>query len=89
MPISSTLELLGGAVLMAAALLDVFLTVLYARAGTGILSPFVTRGAWRLFRVVARAFGRRGALVLSVVRTRGRGVADLLLGVPVDPGRPR
>ena len=25
----------------------------------------MTRGAWRLFRVVARAFGRRGALVLS------------------------
>lgn len=65
MPISSTLELSGGAVLMAAALLDVFVTVLYARAGTGILSPLVTRGVWRLFRVVARAFGGRGGLVLS------------------------
>jgi hypothetical protein len=66
MPISSTLELLGGAIVMAAALLDVFLTVLYARAGTGVLSPFVTRGAWRLFRVVARAFGFRRGLVLSL-----------------------
>ena len=66
MPISPTVELSAGAVLMASALLDVFVTVLYARAGTGILSPFVTRGAWRLFRVVARAFGRRAGLVLAL-----------------------
>jgi hypothetical protein len=65
-PISSTLEVSVGAVVMAAALVDVFLTVLYARAGTGIVSPFVTRGVWRMFRVVARAFGRRGGLVLSL-----------------------
>jgi len=65
-PVPSKLELSGGAILMAAALLDVFITVLYARAGTGILSPVVTRGAWRLFRVVARGFGRRRALVLSL-----------------------
>lgn len=65
-PISSRLELSAGALVMAAALLDVFLTMLYARAGTGILSPFVTRGAWRLFRVVSSPFGRRRALVLSL-----------------------
>ncbi|HEX6010569.1 MAG TPA: hypothetical protein VFY87_01945 [Geminicoccaceae bacterium] len=41
-----------GAVLMLAVLLDVFLTVLYARVGTGILSPKLARLTWRLFRLL-------------------------------------
>lgn len=41
---SSALQVSSGALLMLFALLDVFLTVLYARAGTGILSRFTC--AW-------------------------------------------
>jgi hypothetical protein len=43
-----------GALLIVLALLDVFLTVLYARLGTGIISDRLARGMWWLFRVVAR-----------------------------------
>jgi hypothetical protein len=46
------LEQVFGAVLMLAVLLDVFLTVLYARVGTGILSPKLARLTWRLFRLL-------------------------------------
>lgn len=41
---SSVLQACRGALLMLFALLDVFLTVLYGRAGTGILSRFTC--AW-------------------------------------------
>jgi len=37
---------------LAITLLDVFLTVLYARAGSGILAPRLARGVWRLFRAL-------------------------------------
>ena len=39
-----------GALLVLATLLDVFLTVLYARLGTSILSRRLARGTWLLFR---------------------------------------
>src|SRR4051812_2232530 len=41
------LEPLAGGIVLAITLLDVFLTVLYARAGTGILAPLLARGVWR------------------------------------------
>jgi len=63
---STLVEISCGAVLMGMALLDVFLTVLYARAGTGILSPFVTTGTWRLFRAVARRSGSHAPTILSM-----------------------
>jgi hypothetical protein len=44
------LEPLAGGIVLAITLLDVFLTVLYARAGTGILAPWLARGVWRVFR---------------------------------------
>jgi hypothetical protein len=56
------LEPLAGAILLAITLADVFLTVLYARAGTGILAPRLARGVWRVFRALA---GRRHAGILS------------------------
>jgi hypothetical protein len=37
-------------------LLDVFLTVLYARMGSGLISPYLARTVWQGFRVVARSF---------------------------------
>jgi hypothetical protein len=55
----------AGALLLGLTLLDVFLTVLYARAGHSIFSGWVARGVWRLFRLIARGAGRHGGTVLS------------------------
>jgi hypothetical protein len=44
------LEPLAGGIVLAITLLDVFLTVLYARAGTGLLAPRLARLVWRIFR---------------------------------------
>jgi hypothetical protein len=46
------LEQVFGALLMLAILLDVFLTVLYARVGAGIVSHKLARLTWRLFRLL-------------------------------------
>lgn len=48
-------------------LADIFLTVLYARAGTGLIAPHWSRLIWALLRAVAAPFGRRRGEVLSVV----------------------
>lgn len=45
------LEQIAGGVLMLVILADVFLTVLYARVGTGILSAKLSRFTWQLFRL--------------------------------------
>ena len=50
--------------IMLLVLADVFVTVLYARAETGLLAPRVGRLVWRAFRAVGRASGRP-AQVLS------------------------
>jgi len=55
------LEPLAGAIVLAITLLDVFLTVLYARAGTGLLAPRLARGVWRVFRALSR--GRRPGIL--------------------------
>jgi hypothetical protein len=60
-----TLEQLGGAALILLFLVDVFLTVLYARAGTGLLAPYWNRMIWILLRAVSELFGRRRGVVLS------------------------
>lgn len=60
------LEQIAGVVLVAAVVLDVFLTVLYARIGgrgvarfgTGVISEGIARLTWRGFRKVAPVFGR-------------------------------
>jgi hypothetical protein len=62
----SVLQVSSGALLMLFALLDVFLTVLYARAGTGIFSRFVCAWEWRLLRGMAKLLGRRAQLFLSL-----------------------
>jgi hypothetical protein len=56
------LEPLLGGIVIAVTLADVFLTVLYARAGTGLLAPRLARGIWRVFRTLA---GRSHASVLN------------------------
>jgi hypothetical protein len=54
-----------GVLLMAVVLADVFLTVLYARIGTGIIGDRLARLVWQLFRAVASPLGRRRDAVLS------------------------
>ena len=56
------LEPLAGGIVLAITLLDVFLTVLYARAGTGLLAPRLARGVWRVFRGLS---GGRHAGILT------------------------
>lgn len=50
---------------MVVTLLDIFLTVLYARAGTALFSPVLSRSIWLVFRLVSRPFGRNRGRVLS------------------------
>jgi hypothetical protein len=59
------LELVAGAVLVLLVIADVFLTVLYARIGAGILSPKLARGTWWLFARLARAARSHHDTVLS------------------------
>jgi hypothetical protein len=54
-----------GAALMLLVLSDVYLTVLYARAGSGIISPRLAYGTWQLFRWTARPFPRTRQKILS------------------------
>jgi hypothetical protein len=48
------LELVMGAALVLLVIADVFLTVLYARIGAGILSPRIARATWWIFSHLAR-----------------------------------
>jgi hypothetical protein len=60
-----TLEQIGGAALMALFLADIFLTILYARAGNGLLAPRWNRLVWTIVNAVARTADRHRATVLS------------------------
>ena len=60
-----TIEQIMGAFLMLLILLDVFLTVLYARMDTGIISPRVAHVVWWVFSVLSKPFGRRRGVILS------------------------
>jgi hypothetical protein len=54
-----------GAALILLVLLDVFLTVLYARVGAGVFSNRLACAAWWTFRTLAKPFPRRRDLILS------------------------
>jgi hypothetical protein len=54
-----------GCLLITAALIDIFLTVLYARAGSGFLAPRVHRLVWAVLRRLGAVSGRKGDRVLS------------------------
>ena len=54
-----------GVLLMLLFLTDVFLTVLYARMGTGIFSVVLARSLWRIFRGISRPFRHRRGSSLS------------------------
>ncbi|TGD97661.1 two pore domain potassium channel family protein [Methylobacterium nonmethylotrophicum] len=61
----SFLERASGVLVMGIVLLDVFLTVLYARIGTGLIADRAAHLAWIAFRVAAEAAGPRRGTVLS------------------------
>src|SRR3954454_18284722 len=61
----SVLERASGALVMGIVLLDVFLTVLYARIGTGLFAERAAHLAWIAFRRTAEAAGTRRGIVLS------------------------
>jgi hypothetical protein len=59
------LEQTAGFLLLALVLLDVFLDVLYARLGTGILAPRISQAIWRVFLWVSRPLGRHRRVAMS------------------------
>jgi hypothetical protein len=61
-----TFEQIFGAALILLFLCDVFLTVLYARAGTGWLAPYWNRAVWALLQAASRLLGRRQGAILSL-----------------------
>lgn len=61
-----TAEQIVGAALTLLFLGDIFLTVLYARAGTGWLARYWNRGVWAVLGAAGRLFGRRRGRVLSL-----------------------
>jgi hypothetical protein len=54
-----------GAALMLLTLIDVFMTVLYARAHGGVIAHTVSKVVWRVFRGVGRLAGKHEADVLA------------------------
>ncbi|HEX5970351.1 MAG TPA: hypothetical protein VFY85_00380 [Gemmatimonadaceae bacterium] len=59
------LELVAGAVIVLLVIADVFLTVLYARIGAGILSMRIARATWWVVSRIARLFRSHHDKVLS------------------------
>src|SRR4051812_29735256 len=62
---SNWLEQAIGALVILLVLLDVFLTVLYARAGVGIISNLIADLTWRFFRLISTPFDRYKGGILS------------------------
>jgi len=50
---------------MAAVLVDVFLTILYARVGSGFISYYLAQITWKLFRWFSKPFGEKRPKILS------------------------
>jgi hypothetical protein len=65
MTLLKIIEQVVGVLLMALVFLDVFLTVLYARVGTGIISTRVARETWLIVRALATMMPSRRGKVLS------------------------
>ena len=68
----------SGVLLIGIVLTDVFLTVLYARIHSGIISNHLGGWTWRAFRLLGRAFPRRRDKILSFC---GPAILVLLVGV--------
>lgn len=63
--LTAWLQQISGILIVLLILLDVFLTVLYARMGSGLISPQLARTVWHGFRLVARGFPRSGDRIAS------------------------
>src|SRR4051794_22467089 len=63
--ISRWVQQIFGAALMLTVMLDLFLTVLYARIGSGIISHRLHCLVWRIFRSVSRSFTTKRGEFLS------------------------
>ena len=91
MPIT-VLEQLAGLCLVALILLDIFVTVLYARAGTGIIAPHAERLLWRLIRWISAISNRLRDRILSLggpvllVAIVAMWFGGLALGAALDGG---
>jgi hypothetical protein len=72
-----TFEQVVGAALILLFVADIFLTVLYARAGTGMLAQYWNRAIWASLRRAAKLFCRRRGAVLSLA---GPLIVVLLIG---------
>src|SRR4051812_2762278 len=72
------LEQGAGLLLILVILLDIFLTVLYARIGTSIIGSRVGRLIWASFVAASKAFGSRRGAVLSLC---GPVILVMLVGV--------
>jgi hypothetical protein len=59
------IETVVGAAIMLLILADVFLTILYARAGTGLLSNKITRATFAAFRAISKGANSKHGSVLS------------------------
>ena len=59
------LEQTAGVLIMGLVLADIFLTVLYARIGTGLFADRVAHLIWAIFRRAAEASGQKRGAVLS------------------------
>ena len=64
MPIH-VVEQVAGLGLLTLILLDILVTVLYARAGSGLIAPHLERGFWRLIRRISTISRRRREQILS------------------------
>ncbi|SEI15888.1 hypothetical protein SAMN02799636_06120 [Methylobacterium sp. 275MFSha3.1] len=59
------LEQASGVLVMSLVLADIFLTVLYARIGTGLIADRIAHLTWAIFRAAADAAGQKRGAVLS------------------------
>ena len=59
------LEQASGVLVMGLVLADIFLTVLYARIGTGLIADRVAHLTWAIFRAAADAVGQKRGAILS------------------------
>lgn len=80
------LEQTGGLLLIGLVVLDVFLTVLYPRLGTGVLAPRLARMTWWLFLRVSRPLGERRRDVMSFCGPVILGVLVLVWGLGLTLG---
>ena len=75
-----------GVLVTGAVLLDVFMVVLYSRAGTGLLAPRLAQMVWRTFRALSRRFSDHRGGILSFCGPAILSLLILLWGVGLTLG---